>query len=79
MPIKQLSSATFDASILARELENLSKAITSEMKTVENGVHPAGAWVFRDASHIRLVLQYNISTDTRAGHFDVLIETPDAD
>ncbi len=79
MPIKQLSSAAFDADALAREFIALGKAMPRDAVTKRNDVPPVGAFVFYGPDNMRLIVQYEIQTDTHSARFDVLIETPDGE
>ncbi len=75
-----LSSPVFDVSPLAGHLEDIHRAIPPNAKPLRwEGPSPAGAFVFVDLANVRFVVQYQIETDTWAGRFDVLVETPSSD
>ena len=73
-----IMSEKFDAGAMAAILTEFYKTI-GDVKIKPLSQHIAGAITFRDALEVRLVIQYEIQTDTHTARFSALIEIPDAD
>jgi len=72
-----VSSRKFDAAAIMAALEQLCRGLPEGSTTKPFDAHVPGAQIFTGARHIRLVMQYDIQTDTTTAHFDVLVSQPD--
>lgn len=78
MSERVVASQKFDAGPLHKVLNEIyTETAGAIRKPLEQNV--PGAQTFRDANEVRLVIQYEIKTDTFTGCFHTLIEIPDAD
>jgi len=78
MAERVIMSDKFDADAMAVALTELYKAAAgADIKPLPHNI--AGAFCFRDAKEVRLVIQYEIQLDKHTARFSALIDTPDAD